>query len=134
MTNQTVEQIYLQLIDQHLAIWKSESVPAIPLGRSFFSVTITENEISMVTEIRDVPKRVTAESGWRAFRVAGPLDFNLVGIIAHISTLLAKAKVPLFVISTFDTDHILVKKENLHKAIDTFEKDKGITLTKVDHR
>ena len=57
------------------------------------------------------------ERGWRALRVRGPLAFEVVGVVASVSTALAAAGVPLFVISTFDTDYVLVKAQSLERAI-----------------
>lgn len=55
------------------------------------------------------PKGARAESGWRAFRVAGTLDFALTGVLAALATPLAAAGVSIFAVSTFDTDYVLVK-------------------------
>ena len=54
--------------------------------------------------------------GWRALRVAGTLDFSLTGILSKLATVLADAGVGIFAISTYDTDYILVKAENLDRA------------------
>lgn len=73
----------------------------------------TDKELSLVCPTHCVPKDVeTREDGWVAFRVVGKMEFSLVGILAEISSCLAKANINLFAISTFDTDYILVKKEN----------------------
>ena len=50
-------------------------------------------------------------------KVEGPLDFSLIGILSEISGILAKEKISIFVVSTFDTDYILVKEENFEKSI-----------------
>ena len=54
-----------------------------------------------------------SDTDWSCIKVEDPLDFSLTGILAKISTVLAKAKISIFVISTFDTDYILVKSEKL---------------------
>lgn len=83
---------------------------------TFFSITKTAEEISIVIpEDVDVPSE-NVEKGWRCLMVQGPLDFSLTGILAEISGILAKAKISIFAISTFDTDYVLVKKENLENA------------------
>lgn len=58
------------------------------------------------------------ESGWRAMTVAGPLDFDLVGVLADLTTPLARSGVSVFVLSTFDTDHVLVRDEDVDRAVD----------------
>ena len=61
------------------------------------------------------------EDGWRALRIEGTLDFTLVGILAGIAALLAERHIPIFVVSTYDTDYLLVKKENLSAALDALQ-------------
>lgn len=65
------------------------------------------------------------EGGWRLMAVQGPLDFSLVGIMAGLSGVLAAARVSIFVISTYDTDCIMVKDESLDAAV--------AALTKAGH-
>ena len=65
------------------------------------------------------------EDGWKMFRVAGILDFSLIGVLAKISSLLAQKGIGIFVISTFNTDYILVKKEDYDRAYDAM-KEGGI--------
>lgn len=78
----------------------------------------TDEEKSVVCLTADVPeKTLEREDGWNAFRIEGILDFSLTGILAKISSLLAEEKIGIFSISTFNTDYILVKKENLKKAL-----------------
>ncbi|KAI8867392.1 hypothetical protein GQ42DRAFT_102430, partial [Ramicandelaber brevisporus] len=60
---------------------------------------------------------IKIEAGWRAFKVAGQLDFGLTGILASLAAPFATAGIPLFVVSTYDTDVILVKDTNADKAV-----------------
>jgi hypothetical protein len=57
-----------------------------------------------------------SEPGWACFKVEGPLEFNLTGILAGIASVLADAKIPIFALSTFDTDYILVKRKQVGAA------------------
>lgn len=83
----------------------------------------TDQEKSIVCRTGDVPKNtMEREDGWRAFRIEGVLDFSLTGILAKISTLLAEEKIGIFAVSTFNTDYILVKKENERKALSKLSK------------
>jgi hypothetical protein len=96
-------------------------IPASALNSSFFAITRTSDELSMV-----VPDSVEIESdksdvGWACFKVEGPLDFGLVGILAGISSVLAEAGVSIFAVSTFDTDYIMVKREQAQAAKDALE-------------
>jgi len=108
----------LHVLDQRLSVCKCEHVPTDLLDCDFCSITRTANEVSVVCETARVPSNTTArEDGWRALMVCGPLDFGLIGILAKIASALAEAGVPLFAVSTFDTDYILVKEELLQTAI-----------------
>lgn len=82
---------------------------------SIFSLTATEEEISLVAPADfELPMPPRAVHGvWRALKVEGPLDFSAIGILADISATLAEAGISIFVISTFDTDYVLVKAEKL---------------------
>jgi hypothetical protein len=92
--------------------------PGAPLG-SFVAVTRTASELSVVCEEAAVPEGARAELDWRALRVRGPLAFEVIGVIASLSAPLAAAGVPIFVISTFDTDYVLVQSAHLSHAIDS---------------
>lgn len=86
-------------------------------GDGFLSVTRTEREHSLVCAERLVPPGVVAERGWRAFEVQGPLDFGLTGVLASISGALADAGIPVFVVSTYDTDYVLVREGDVDGAV-----------------
>ncbi len=93
------------------------TAPYVPDGE-FVSLTISGGEVSLVCEEEKSPENCTAETGWRALKIKGPLDFSLVGILAEIAAVLAQAGVSLFAVSTYETDYILVKQHSLQRAID----------------
>ncbi len=82
----------------------------------FYSITNTRDEYSIVCEQNIVPSEVTANHGWRAFKVDGVLDFSLTGILYQLAKPLAEANISIFAISTFNTDYILVKSEYADKT------------------
>ena len=84
---------------------------------SFYTVSKTPEELSIVCETCLVPEKIQAESEWRIIKVEGPLDFALVGILANLSGILAERGISIFAISTFDTDYLLVKNKDLSQAI-----------------
>ncbi len=94
--------------DSHLPEWIFLS--------SFYSITKTSDELSVVCESIYIPKDVLAEKDWCLIKVKGPLDFSLTGILASLANPLALAKVSIFAISTFDTDYLMVKQNNTEKA------------------
>jgi hypothetical protein len=74
--------------------------------------------LSVVCHENVVPERVTAERGWRALRVAGVIDFSVVGVLASLAIPLSKAGISVFALSTFDTDYLLVREHDLRRASD----------------
>ncbi|GAB3587120.1 ACT domain-containing protein [Amycolatopsis endophytica] len=91
--------------------------PEIDAPGGLVSVTRTAAEISVICPADKVPAGARVESGWRLLTVRGPLAFTLTGIIAALAGELASAGVALFSLSTFDTDHVLVKDGELARAI-----------------
>ncbi len=96
-------------------------IPMAALDSPFFSITRTKDELSLLLPDTVVINDAAREPGWVCYKVNGPLDFGLVGILAEISTTLAGANVPLFAVSTFETDYILVKHEQAQAASDALE-------------
>ena len=92
--------------------------PAWATG-AFVSVTRSDEELSVVCPQVNVPAQIPAERDWRCLRVEGPLDLSMVGVIASITSLLATANISVFVISTFDTDYLLVKEDDLESAMES---------------
>jgi len=92
------------------------------LSGEFISVTRTSEELSIVCEQLDIAD-IAAEKDWRAFKVLGPLDFSEIGILARLSEVLAKNSISIFVISTYDTDYLLVKENKLLRAIEALNND-----------
>ena len=97
------------------------AVPAALLAppAELCSVTRTAAELSIVCAAAAAPAPgtgVRVEAGWRCLRVRGPLAFDVVGILAELSSTLAAARVPLFSLSTYDTDNVLVSGAHLHDA------------------
>lgn len=93
-----------------------DDVPGWALTGPFISVTRTEDELSVVCEEDAVPAGVLHEDGWRCLGVMGQLDFSLAGVISSLAGPLAEAGVPIFVISTYDSDYLLVKDDRLARA------------------
>ncbi len=95
-----------------------QAMPAWAWSGVLASATRTETELSIVCADEAVPGTVfTVERGWRALRVAGPLDFSLIGILARLTAPLAEAGASVFALSTFDTDYLLVRATDLERAV-----------------
>jgi len=92
--------------------------PTPPTDARLYSATRTTDELSVVCTEGHEPTGARVEPAWRALRIVGPLQFDLVGVIASVTVPLAASDVGVFVVSTYDTDLVLVKDEDLDQAID----------------
>ncbi len=93
------------------------AVPTWVYDSPFWSVTRSDAELSVVCAEEDIPDDARAERGWCALELAGPLDFSLTGVVASLVSPLAEAKVSIFVISTFETDYLLVRENDGVRAV-----------------
>jgi hypothetical protein len=112
----------LTVLGERLSICRldaGEEVPAWATGASFFSVTRTRDELSVVCPEDVVPEGISRERDWRALKLEGPFDLSMVGILASLASPLAEAGASIFAVSTFDTDYVLVREEQLDLAVDT---------------
>jgi hypothetical protein len=110
----------LQVLDETLALARLAAdapVPAWVSGRDFLAVVRTPRELSIVCRDDAVPPAHTeVERGFRALAVVGTLDFAATGVVASLAAPLAAAGISIFGISTYDTDHILVREDRLADA------------------
>lgn len=104
-------------------------------GGAFTSVTRTTTEISVVCETECVRVSCKEEKGWSLLMVEGPLDFGMIGVLSSISAPLAAAGISIFVLSTFDTDYILLKESVLDHAVEVMRKAgfELVTCKKIEH-
>ena len=92
------------------------SIPEEILKSNYYSVSKTDNELSLVcSEVIEV-QSLQSSKGWKCIKVKGPLDLNLTGILAGISDILTRGNISIFAISTFDTDYILVRTHDFSSA------------------
>lgn len=103
------------------------AAPQIAAGQRLFALLHSPDEWSVVCHSAlDLPGS-RRETGWRCLMVSGPLDFALTGIVAALTVPLAAAAVPVFVVSSFDTDYLLVKEQDLVRALDAW-RDQNIAV------
>jgi hypothetical protein len=101
---------------------RSDAIPAWVTRGDYFSITRTNDELSVVCQESSVPEGVRSEGGWRALRVAGAIDFSVVGVLATLAVPLAEAGISLLAVSTFDTDYLLVKEQDLDRTVDVLKR------------
>ena len=115
----------LLVFDDAFTVYRFDKKAKIDLSsldhKGFFSVTFTDEEISIVTKEDLGSSDSTIEKNWKCLKIQGQLDFNLIGVINGISEVLTKAEVNIFVISTYNTDYFFVRENMLHKAVEALK-------------
>lgn len=120
----------LKMLKESLTVCKVRTIEEIDMSGGIYFIGKTDEELSLVCETSRTPTATLArDDGWRGFRIEGVLDFSLIGILSKLSGILAENKIGIFAVSTFNTDYILVKEENLERAIAALKK-KGYRVTR----
>ena len=120
----------IKRIEADLSVCKLKSLGAVNWESQYCFVGKTDEELSLVCETERAPADCIArEDGWKAFRLVGPLDFSLIGILSSITTLLAEQGIGIFALSTYDTDYVLIREENFDRALMLLG-EKGYTILK----
>lgn len=115
--------ITLVPLDAKLSVCKVVDFSQVDISRPLCFTGATGEELSLVCPTELVPQNATdRDDGWRVFRIAGTLDFSLIGILAGITDVLAANKIGLFAVSTYDTDYILTKESDFDKALGVLER------------
>lgn len=111
--------LHVALLDDEMAVCRQPADLAPPLrtGTPLYSVTADQDVITVVCRLTDAPEGAEIDQGWRAFRIEGPLDTGLVGILDSLLTPLVAAKVPVYALSTYTTDYVLVREGDVRLAI-----------------
>jgi len=122
----TVEGIRLLSVPGLFAVCKLATGSPIPTWATtgdLFTVTRTADELSVVCRQEVVPEGVVGERDWCCLRVAGTMPFTLVGVLASLTMPIARTGVGVFAFSTYDTDYLLVKTGEMHKAVAALRAD-----------
>ncbi len=94
-------------------------MPKLPSTSPFISITRTAEELSIVCPLNQAPKNAKCELSWICLKLEGPFAFSLTGVLASFLSPLAERGVPIFAVSTFDTDYVLVKEKDAATALET---------------
>lgn len=109
----------LKKLTPQFSICKVTDLTQTDHSQDFCFVSKTDEEISVVCPTEITPGNCIArEDGWKAFRIQGVLDFSLIGILSKIASILAEHEIGIFVVSTFNTDYVLVKEQNFTRALE----------------
>jgi hypothetical protein len=115
-------QLTLTILPDTFAVCRLDGTAAIPAWATageFFSITRTSDELSIVCLQSLVPDGIRCERDWRCLKLAGPIPFTTVGVLASLVQPLAEAGISVFAVSTFDSDYLLVIAEDLPRTIET---------------
>ena len=116
-------QLNLHKLKGEYSILKLDSLPDVRAIDGFFALTRTDDEISLACLSSEADKLnpYARENDYQVLRVAGQLDFSLVGILARMTDALAGAGIPVCAVSTYDTDYLLIKAGNMDSALKALE-------------
>jgi hypothetical protein len=108
-----------RILPERLAVCRlapDAPIPAWALQGKLFSITRTPDELSIVCLEDRAIEAPSGEGGWVALKLEGPFPFSMTGVLASFLQPLAEAQIPIFAISTFDTDYVLIKHKDLDAA------------------
>ncbi len=99
----------------------SSLIPDWALSGPFISVSRTADELSIVCPADNLPSGVFSDSQWTCFKLQGPFAFTETGILASFIAPLSASAIPIFAVSTFDTDYVLIKEEYAGSALQVLQ-------------
>lgn len=112
----------IKKICQEFSVCQVEDYSLVNLKSEYCFIGKTDEENSLVCAVDEVPSNVIRrDDGWRAFRIQGVLDFSLVGILSKIASVLAEHGIPIFAVSTYNTDYVFIKEENYQRGLEILE-------------
>ena len=112
----------IKKFNQNFSVCQVKDYSLTNLDSEYCFIGKTDEEKSLVCITSEVPENtIQRDDGWKAFRIQGVLDFSLIGILAKIATVLADNGISIFAVSTYNTDYVLIKKENYQKALDVLK-------------
>jgi len=110
----------LYVLPERLAICRlgsEEKLPPWAGSAVLLSVTRTQSETTVVCQEENVPAGITCNKSWRCLRIEGVLDFSQTGILSSLTAPLAEEGIPIYALSTYSTDLILIKEKDLSRAV-----------------
>lgn len=112
----------IKKIHQDFSVCQVKDYSLVNLASEYCFIEKTDEENSLVCITSEVPPNVIKrDDGWKAFRIQGVLDFSLIGILSKIASILADNNISIFTVSTYNTDYVLIKKENYQKGLELLQ-------------
>ena len=119
-------KIELERYPGEYAIVKLDSgvdIKALTEKATFLSFTKTDQELSLVIDMEHAPMGLEQSNNWGLLKIRGPLDFTLVGVLNQVLEPLSANGISIFAISTFDTDYLLIKSDQMDHACQILSAD-----------
>lgn len=126
-----MKTIELDLRPERFAVVKLKRESEIPWWvetSAFFSVTRSDEGLSVVCDEASVPRSAEAHGGLRCLAVRGPLGFSEVGVLSALSRPLAEAGISIFTVSSFETDYVFVPDDAVELAVKALRAEGHIVL------
>jgi hypothetical protein len=98
-------------------------IPEWAATASLCSITRTGKELTVVCPQNIIPADIEHDREWRCFRIDGSFDLEQIGVISSLAAPLAQAGISIYVVSSYDTDYILVKDEKVEQVIAVLSRD-----------
>jgi|GraSoiStandDraft_54_1057290.scaffolds.fasta_scaffold626731_2 hypothetical protein len=114
-------ELKFRWVEGSFAVCQLSPVAPVPdwvTQEPFVSITRTADELSIVCRQGSIPDEVKADKGWICFKLEGPFPFSQTGVLLSFIQPLSESEVPIFAISTFNTDYVLIKQEFAGIALD----------------
>ena len=112
----------LKRIHQDFSVCQVEDYSLVNFESQYCFIGKTDEEKSLVCTTSEVPSNaVRRDDGWKAFRIQGVLDFSLIGILSKIAAILADSAIPIFAVSTYNTDYVLMTSEDYQRGLKALE-------------
>ena len=92
-------------------------VPAWATIGDFTSITRTADELSIVCRVENLPREIAPQNRWICLKLEGPFPFSQTGVLLSFIEPLSSRGIPIFAVSTYDTDYVLIQEESAGEAL-----------------
>ena len=97
------------------------SVAEWAMKGEFTSITRTADELSIVCLADHLPRDIDSQHHWICLKLEGPFPFSQTGVLLSFIEPLSSKGIPIFAISTYDTDYVLIQEEFAGMALECLQ-------------
>ena len=129
-----MRQLALKLLPDYYAVCRlreNKQIPERVRDLPFYAIIRTEESLTFICNQKFIKDDVECEKNWRCLEIEGPFEFSEIGIISQVCGPLARSKIPVYVISAFETDYLLIKDTFLEEALATLRNSGHVVTTRV---